>query len=193
MSIFKRRFEERRNKRRCVERSPERRNDLDIKFDEQFDIGVVVRDYGNDRLMLFWEELPENCSHRANSYCDDCLDKRFLLNNRLVPQSAEVITASETKTDDATADHVVAQTIQFLDEDKGHNVGFYREIDPTSNVDYTPSAELGDFLSRPVNITTFTWLESDPIGTAFSRNPWFLFFNNDKVKYKLNNYAFFAV
>lgn len=60
----------------------------------------------------------------------------------------------------------------------------------SESYDFTPNVELGDFLSRPVKIGTFTWLVSDVVTTSVQMKPWHLFFNDERIKYKLNNYAF---
>lgn len=58
-------------------------------------------------------------------------------------------------------------------------------------LDATPAnTSLSEFLSRPVRISTYTWAESDAIGTLTSIEPWHLFFNDARIKYKLNNYSF---
>ncbi len=57
--------------------------------------------------------------------------------------------------------------------------------------DDTPvNASLGEFLSRPVRIASFTWNESDAVGTTNTFSPWHLFFNDARNKYKLNNFSF---
>jgi len=53
-------------------------------------------------------------------------------------------------------------------------------------------ADLGDFLKRPVRIIKKTWLEADTIGPNGSYDPWTLFLNDTKVKYKLNNFSFLS-
>lgn len=52
------------------------------------------------------------------------------------------------------------------------------------------SVSLADFLSRPVLINTFTWNESDSVGTKLLINPAHALFNNTTIKYKLNNWGF---
>jgi len=82
------------------------------------------------------------------------------------------------------------ETVHFLDE----NIGQFNDISgKLDNVNYygAPSlADLGEFLSRPVRIYTFTWNESDATGTSIDLQPWFLFFSNAFILKKLDNYAF---
>jgi hypothetical protein len=49
---------------------------------------------------------------------------------------------------------------------------------------------LKDFLSRPVNILNFNWLETDTYSTVRSVEPWFAFFNDARIKQKMHNFAF---
>jgi hypothetical protein len=56
--------------------------------------------------------------------------------------------------------------------------------------DATTNTDLSDFLSRPVRISTFSWLESTPVGsTVASFNPWGAWAAVSTVKNKLNNYS----
>jgi len=81
------------------------------------------------------------------------------------------------------------ENVQFLDESDGYEVGFGTIHNVTSS-DQTANTDLGKFLSRPVRIASFTWAESDGIGTTRTFSPWNLFFNDARIKYKLNNFAF---
>jgi hypothetical protein len=49
-------------------------------------------------------------------------------------------------------------------------------------------ARLGDFLSRPVQIDTFTWSEGNTAAIQDSFNPWQLYFSDPGIKRKLDNY-----
>lgn len=52
------------------------------------------------------------------------------------------------------------------------------------------AVSLSDFLARPVMIRSITWSENDLSGMKDSFSPWNLFFNDTRIKYKLNNWAF---
>nr|ULG00067.1 MAG: hypothetical protein 2 [Locarnavirus sp.] len=51
-------------------------------------------------------------------------------------------------------------------------------------------ADLKNYLSRPVRIGSYNWLEAAETGNFATMYPWQLFFNNQFIKYKLNNFAF---
>nr|ULG00018.1 MAG: putative structural polyprotein [Marnaviridae sp.] len=91
----------------------------------------------------------------------------------------------------ASTSTIVNETVTFNDsvvsDVGGINVtpGLETANDQTENID------LIRFLSRPVRIYNYTWLETDPIGTFRTIFPWQLFFNDARIKYKLNNFAFF--
>jgi len=86
--------------------------------------------------------------------------------------------------------HETKETVQFLDEQKGLEVGYNLGYDGISAYDETEQIGLTKFLSRPVRIASFTWNESDAVGTSHTYSPWNLFFNDTRIKYKLNNFAF---
>jgi len=81
------------------------------------------------------------------------------------------------------------QVVEFKGDTPSPMVEFAPIVDPTFTNDYTPSAELADFLSRPVLIDTITWTE----GAAAPNSvllPWHLFLNNAVIKRKIDNYNF---
>jgi hypothetical protein len=86
--------------------------------------------------------------------------------------------------------HLTQETTQFIDESTGLRVGVDEQIVRETLTDQTQNLDLVRFLSRPVRIAQFTWSESDAIGTTYSYNPWQLFFNDARIKYKINNFAF---
>lgn len=52
------------------------------------------------------------------------------------------------------------------------------------------TARLGDYLSRPVKIDSFTWAESDTFSTSpHYIYPWYLYFNSTYIKPKLQNFS----
>jgi hypothetical protein len=114
--------------------------------------------------------------------CETCLDRIVNLRFNFQVQSQDVI-ATESLTP------VTEENIDFHDETPGMETGFYRKLDPNSILDETP-LDLARFLSRPVKIANFTWAESDVTGTVRSYSPWDLFFNDTRIKKKLDNFAF---
>jgi hypothetical protein len=83
----------------------------------------------------------------------------------------------------------VVETTSFIEEPQEYVVA-QDTTNSIANVDDTPDLALGDFLSRPLTISSFSWATTDPVGVLQSLDPWHLFINNDVVKRKLNNYAF---
>lgn len=84
-----------------------------------------------------------------------------------------------------------SQTTGFLDANAGSSVGL-----TTSPLDYelddaVTSADLSDFLSRPVQIATGTWSQASAAGASvISVAPWSAYVNTLAIKNKLQNYAF---
>ncbi len=104
------------------------------------------------------------------------------------PQSAESEVASAATSQQTTTQEVV----QFLDLVPGPVRGGYAQNSKLVHMDEaSTNASLGEFLSRPVLIGTFTWAESDAVGTSHTYQPWDLLFHGDSViNNKLANYAF---
>ncbi len=90
-----------------------------------------------------------------------------------------------------SADVMSAQTVTFMDETSGLSVGTAAPDDHLAHADSQSSAGLAEFMARPVRIASFTWNESDAVGTALSTiSPWQLFFNDARIKFKMNNFGF---
>lgn len=115
-------------------------------------------------------------------FCEECLDRIVNLKYNFQVQSADIITPE-------ALDTVTEENIDFHDESIGMETGFYRQLDSNSILDETP-LDLAKFLSRPVRIANFTWLEADAVGTIRTFSPWDLFFNDTRIKKKLDNFAF---
>lgn len=84
-----------------------------------------------------------------------------------------------------TTGNDIQQNIEFSDENAGVELNIPAAIGYVKG-DTSQNIELGDFLNRPVQIDSFSWTE----GTSINRNiaPWDLFFNNARIRAKLDNY-----
>lgn len=60
---------------------------------------------------------------------------------------------------------------------------------PTYQPDIDSAGALGNFLSRPVLIDTYNWLDTDTGYVQKQFQPWKLFFNDPAIKRKMDNYA----
>jgi len=82
------------------------------------------------------------------------------------------------------------QTTDFVDNAVGETVISSAPVNPIAKVDNTDDIRLGEFLSRPTLIDTFQWTDS-LVGTLMrTLQPWDLVMNNDRIRRKLDNYAF---
>lgn len=89
---------------------------------------------------------------------------------------AEAETIAQTTTfEDASADQQVVAINPFVD---------IEEDDPMT------SADLADFLKRPVRIYEATWDETEPVGEKDTLAPWAMFLSNAAIQKKLDNYGF---
>jgi hypothetical protein len=84
------------------------------------------------------------------------------------------------------------ENLQFLDSNVGDKVEFNPIADNSFYNDYQASGDLANFLSRPVQISTFKWLESDSAIVKLQIDPWTLFFNDTRIKKKLDNFAYIS-
>ena len=51
--------------------------------------------------------------------------------------------------------------------------------------------ELKNFLSRPVRIADYSWLEATAAGDIVNIEPWLLYLSSTQIKSKLNNFTWF--
>lgn len=84
----------------------------------------------------------------------------------------------------------VAETVQYSDEKSGKVIMYQPIADTSYFSSYTPSADLQNFFSRPISITSIGWTEGTVINGSF--DPWHLYFNNTAVKKKLDNFAYMS-
>lgn len=85
---------------------------------------------------------------------------------------------------------VEQETVSFMDMAPTEAVHISKSDEEVSESMAMDSISLGDFLSRPVLISTQSWAESEGAGFKSYITPWQLFFNTATVKYKTNNWAF---
>lgn len=122
--------------------------------------------------------LAECVPHIVGCECDACWTRCCEVQSDLISAPASV------------GSHLQKETVAFHDEAIGMRAGIDEGYDGVSAMDQTQDIDFVKFLSRPVRIANFTWNEADAIGTTQTFNPWQLYFNDARVKYKLNNFAF---
>lgn len=106
---------------------------------------------------------------------------RWQLQSDVMEASSGATTASSITTH---------ETVEFHDAAVGQVAGLDIATNRQTLVDETPNIDFVKFLSRPVRIANFTWVESEGPGTTRTYNPWQLYFSDARVRYKLNNFAF---
>ena len=111
-------------------------------------------------------------------------------NNEWGTESPFEVQADVAVTQAPQDSHVQRQTVAFHDESAGMHAGLDLPADPISASDQTQNIDFVNFLSRPVRIATFKWNESDAVGTSRTFDPWRLYFQDPRIQYKLNNFAF---
>lgn len=82
------------------------------------------------------------------------------------------------------------QTVEFKDHNRDWVTSIPTTIDQTRNVAATPEVPLKEFFGRPRQIWKHTWTGSNSTTqTAIVLNPWFEYFNSEKVKSKLASFG----
>jgi hypothetical protein len=82
------------------------------------------------------------------------------------------------------------ETAAFLSEDSGYSVQYTNNVERSLTSDSIDAMYLANFLSRPVNIFSYTWAETEAPGGTHQFLPWALFFSDSRIKEKLNRFAF---
>lgn len=132
----------------------------------------------------FLHSYPIHVPYTYNNCHLDVVDECACLNCCAV-QADVVIDHSAATTSS------VSETVTFDDSVASMSGGMNVTPGADTANDQTENIDLIRFLSRPVRIYNYTWLESDPLGTFHTIFPWQLFFSDARIKYKLNNFAFF--
>lgn len=78
------------------------------------------------------------------------------------------------------------ETTTFRDHESSEHTVHGHNFDNSFNYGSTENSELGNFLSRPIRIATYTW----SVGTSLSQilNPWTAYFNDSHVAGRVNNF-----
>ncbi len=83
------------------------------------------------------------------------------------------------------------ETVMFHESTEGQMGGQTADEGAFMTTDVIDDSSLQNFLARPVRIANFTWLETDPSGVdLLTLQPWSSFFNDPRIKFKLNNFGF---
>jgi hypothetical protein len=99
----------------------------------------------------------------------------------------EVPLASASDVDSNEASQI---NLHYADSNTGSVVRFNPIADNTFYDGYAPDMDLKNFFSRPVTIKQFDWVEDASLTQVFQ--PWRLYFDDVRVKKKLDNYAFIS-
>jgi len=78
-------------------------------------------------------------------------------------------------------------TTTFVDDNPGEIMAFNPVSDKTFDDSGMSDYELSKFLSRPVRIASYTWTEGSTILQTL--NPWHLYFNDTRIKKKIDNFG----
>lgn len=96
--------------------------------------------------------------------------------------------------DDEQSPHYEAQSesiVEFKDASTKPVVGDVAGNHVFSSSDANTGVDLGDWLSRPTRISSYTWGPADSAGVLTNFNPWYLFLNSPSIKNKIQNYSWF--
>lgn len=82
------------------------------------------------------------------------------------------------------------QTVQFVDAASPEKIMADYVSEELADNTAMDAVSLAEFLSRPVKIDSVTWTEAMAPGTLTGFNVWQHFFDDTRIKYKLNNWAY---
>jgi len=95
--------------------------------------------------------------------------------------------SEQPMTYESAAPSVTQQQIAFHDENSGTSLDFEGSSVSQFDTSAISGVDLGDFISRPVLIDSFNWVEGAFFAHSF--DPWTLFLSNSVIKKKLDNYG----
>jgi hypothetical protein len=125
--------------------------------------------------------------YSSDNFSDWSFDSDDEIFEPYMVQSDEVLVQDEP----GTGQDVLQETVQFHE---GSN-GFHFKDDVCEGAfitgDIINDAQLSNYLSRPVRIANFNWLEANNINDILADlQPWYLFFSETHVADKINNFAY---
>ncbi len=103
-----------------------------------------------------------------------------------MPQQIQSEEATDTEATEMT--NVAQQQIVFRDASLSQRITM-GSINDSYTHDKDETAGLGDFLSRPVKISSFAWDVNNTSWSTSAINPWTLYFNHVSIKRKIQNFA----
>lgn len=110
-------------------------------------------------------------------------------NKTLFQLQSEAI-SPEDESPSTAALETTSQTVTFIDNAEGEIVMAGSSVNAVAKVDGTDDIQLSSFLSRPTQLSSYTWTTSDAIGYFATLNPWTAFLSNTNIKRKIENFAF---
>lgn len=128
--------------------------------------------------------------HKLRAKVDRLEQQLARLGPTFVSQAELTATPTNTPNPEVTTsvgmDEMSSQIVQFADQTAGYVQGITGANDETYKVSDANNSSLGEFLSRPVRITTLNWQVSQNL--ASRARVWDLFMTNPAVAEKLSNY-----
>lgn len=141
-----------------------------------------------DETALSWQTAKERFSiARQRKNKDKYKSKASRRGGRGHQLSLQSGEDDDSATDHTTPEDVTSQNLRFRDEALSQRIEMGDMNSGAYDVDTDSLADLGQFLSRPVRIHGFTWLENT--FTQASILPWHLYFNTPQIKKKLDNFG----
>lgn len=108
--------------------------------------------------------------------------------NNIIQDGEEVVT--DSKANGGNNVIIDQQTVTFVESASPELImDNYQKEEVADNM-AMDKLSLQDFLSRPVLVKSIAWDESNATGVHTTFFPWYEYFNDTRIKYKLNNWAF---
>jgi hypothetical protein len=125
----------------------------------------------------------------TSQYCrQELTSDPWQRSDAIMPSSQQIQSEETTDTESTEAVNVAQQQIVFRDASLSQRLTM-GSINDSFTHDHDDTASLGEFLSRPVKISTFNWDVNNTSWTTSAINPWTLYFNHVSIKRKIQNFA----
>lgn len=106
----------------------------------------------------------------------------------LTVQSKDSSTPDVVETESSTD----KENVLFNDKKPVELTKFNPITDNSFYSDHLPNTDLANFLKRPVEIDSFSWVQGSTFIVQRTLDPWKLFYNNATIKKKIDNYSFIS-
>jgi len=154
---------------------------LDLKMHN----GVVQTPYTLESALVRIYQLEKDVA-RKYAHVRKLKKKYLALQMQYLQKSQVLDSQSATVNITKAEDNTKAQITTFADESAGWSTKVPTQPDSTFNLANNQDSDLGNFLSRPINIATYQWAVDQPLFETIK--PWSAYLSNPFIRNKIQNF-----